>query len=114
MKFRNYLYKLKLILSVWSEFIIYHENQGRFHFLICHKIFWAYFRQGLFKKEFKVSFPMMLVRYPHPTYLYFLPVNIKSYFNKDKLVEEILEKCGFSLFEDNTSYNKTNYYFREE
>ena len=114
MKFRNYLNNLKRILSVWSEFsLCTNKTLGEFHFLICHKIFWAYLRQGLFKNEFVVSFPMMLARHPHPIYMSFAPLTTKEYFNKDKMTEALLYECGFTLFEDDTSNNKTNYYFRE-
>ena len=37
-----------------------------------------------------------------------------EYFNKDKMTEALLYECGFTLFEDDTSNNKTNYYFRED
>ncbi len=114
MKFRNYLNNLKRILSVWSEFsLCANKTLGEFHFLICHKIFWAYFRQGLFKNEFVVSFPMMLERHPHTNYMHLVAFTTKEYFNKDRLTDELLYKCGFILFEDDISRNKTNYYFRE-
>lgn len=115
MKFHHYLLKLNRILLVWSEFYIYSEKQAQFHFLICHKIFWAYFRQGLLKKEFKVAFSPMLTKYPslYLSFLHSLSVINKKYFDKDNYVEQILDKCGFSLFEKDTT-KKTNYYFREE
>ncbi len=114
MRLRNYLGRLKRILFVWFEFSLYTNKVLReFHFLICHKIFWAYLRQGLFKKEFVVSFPMMLSKYPHPSYVYFAPIRTKQYFNKDKMTEKLLDDCGFTLFENNVSNDKTNYYFRE-
>lgn len=115
MKIHNYLITLKRILSVWSEFSIYSERQSKFHFLICHKVFWAYLRQGLLKKEVKVSFAPMVSHYPNPTYLPYLHsihIHTKKYFDKDAYVDSVLEQCGFRLVGSNIT-NKTIYYFKE-
>lgn len=114
MIFHNYLFTLKRIVSCWSEFSIYPTGQSKFHFLICHKIFWAYLRQGLFRKEFHIAFNLMNTKFPTPVYLPYLHMRKvqKVYFNKEHYVDELLEKCNFSLFESKLTHNKTIYYFR--
>lgn len=115
MKFHHYLLKLKRIILVWSEFYIYSEKQAQFHFLICHKIFWAYFRQGIFRQEFKVTFPLMATKHPNISlsYLHTLSKIPKKYFDKDNYLDQVLDKCNFCLFEKDIYCNKTHYYFRE-
>lgn len=116
MKFHHYLSNLKRIYSVWSEFLIYSKRYSQLHFLVCHKIFWAYFRQGLFRKEFKISFPAMPNRNAtiYLSYLHSVSSSVKIFFNNTQYVDEVLDKCGFSLLENDFSSNKTFYYFREE
>lgn len=97
---RSYKERLKRISLVWKNTFWSHppiDYYGKVYFLICHKIFWAYFRQGLWEEEFHISFPPRpTTREVTPSFAGFYCKRPLVYFQHDKQVEEILEEVDLN------------------